>query len=213
MSTYQIILADDHALLRQGLKKIIDERPGLSVIGDVGDGLSLLGLVKKTAPRMVIADISMPNLRGIEAIGELKKLRPAVKVLILTMHKEVEFVDQAVSAGADGYLLKENADSELFAAIDTIRQGRFYLSPELSKMVTDVWAKASRKGRAAGDALTPRERQVLKMMAEGKTSKEIADLLFISARTVEHHRANIMGRLNLRNTAELVKYAILKGYV
>jgi DNA-binding NarL/FixJ family response regulator len=216
MNRYRIVLADDHALLRQGLKKIIHGRAGLAVVGDVGDGIALLDLLKKTAVDMVIADISMPKVRGIEAACEIKKHHPGVKVLILTMHKEVEFLQQALSAGVDGYLLKESVDTELFSAIRKIRSGKIHVSSHLLEMVANDWAQISRGGRNTGgdqSLLTTRERQVLKLTAEGRTSKEIADLLTISARTVEHHRSNILCKLNIKNTTDLIRYAVEKGYV
>ncbi len=216
MSPYRIVLADDHALLRQGLKKLIHGTADLAVVGDAGDGIALLNLLKKTTADMVILDISMPNLRGIEAACEIKETHPALKVLFLTMHKDVEFLSQAFAAGADGYLLKESADSDLFFAIEKIRDGRNYVSPQLLKMLTDDWTQTflgNRRPACEQKTLTAREREVLKMLAEGKTSKEIGNLLFISARTVEHHRANIMSKLNLKKTADLVKYAMNKGYI
>jgi DNA-binding NarL/FixJ family response regulator len=215
MSTLRIILADDHLMFRQGLKKILEERADLEIIGEANCGLDLLKLLQELVPDLVILDISMPTLRGIEAVSEIKSLRPSVKILILTMHKEREYLYQSVSAGANGYLLKEDADTELFSAIETIRQGRIYISPALADESRDDWARVARGEGAIpfGDPLTTRERQVLKLIAEGKSSKEIGDLLFISARTVERHRANIMDKLGLKKTADLVKYAIQKGYV
>lgn len=216
MSPYRIVVADDHALFRQGLKKIIHGVGDLEVVGEAGDGLALIELLKKVKAQMVILDISMPNIRGIEATCEIKKTRPDVKALILTMHKDPAIVNQAFSALADGYLLKEAADSELFTAIDSIRRGRRYLSPDLVMLMSGEVAQAARANRSAGsegEPLTTREREVLKMMAEGRTSKEIADLLFISARTVGHHRANIMDKLRLKKTADLIRYALHKGYV
>ncbi|PWB81697.1 MAG: DNA-binding response regulator, partial [Candidatus Methylomirabilota bacterium] len=179
------------------------------------DGLDLLGILKKQDADMVILDISMPNLRGIEAAVEIKKSRPKMKILILTMHKDSEYLRGAMAAGVNGYLLKENADSELFAAITRIRQGKTFVSPSLAEEFIEGW---SRNCDNAGEPfrkeqLTNREKQVLKLIGEGHTSREIADLLCISIRTVERHRANIMEELNLRNTADLVKYAIRKGYL
>jgi DNA-binding NarL/FixJ family response regulator len=216
MKPYQIVLADDHVLLRQGLKRILQGTADLEVVGEASDGLELLRLLNQLTPDMIILDISMPNLRGIEAIHEIKTLHPDVIVMILTMHKEKEYLYQAVSAGVDGYLLKEDADTELFSAIEKIRQGKFYLSPHLSEGLFDNLTQIRRgSGKPSFEPpeLTTREREVLKMIAEGKSNKEVADLLFISVRTVEHHRANIMVKLNIKKTADLVKYAISKGYV
>lgn len=215
MRAFRIILADDHLMFRQGLKKILEEGSDLEIIGEANCGLDLLKLLQKLVPDLVILDISMPTLRGIEAVREIKYLRPNVKILILTMHKEREYLYQSVSVGADGYLLKEDADTELFSAIKTIQQGRIYISPTMADESKEDWARIARGEEAVpfGDPLTTRERQVLKLIAEGKSSKDIAALLFISVRTVERHRANIMGKLNLKKTADLVKYAIQKGYV
>ena len=214
MSPYRIVLADDHVMFRQGIKNILEGAGDLEVVGEAGDGLKLLELLKKVAPDLVILDISMPNLRGLEATREIKMISPDVKVLILTMHKDKEYVYYAVSAGAEGYLLKEDADTELFAAVEKIRQGEHYISPLLSGKLTHELIQASHKGQetSPSDPLTTREREVLKLIAEGISNKEIADLLFISIRTVEHHRASIMQKLNIKQTANLVKYAIRKGY-
>jgi DNA-binding NarL/FixJ family response regulator len=216
MDSYRIILADDHVLFRQGLRRILEEKADLEVVGEAGDGLDLLNLLKEVHPHMVILDISMPNLRGIEATHEIKAILPALKVLILTMHKDEEYLSQAISAGVDGYLLKEDADRELYSAIEKIRQGRMYIPPSLSDNLAEQWVKTNQgKGKISfgPDVLTVREREVLKLTAEGKSSREIADLLFISVRTVEHHRANFMEKLNLKKNVDLVKYAIRKGYI
>jgi DNA-binding NarL/FixJ family response regulator len=216
MSSYRIVLADDHVLLRQGLKRIINEMAGIEVIGEAGDGLELLGLLKKLTPHMVVLDISMPNLRGLEAIHEIKNVHPDIKILMLTMHKEKEYLRQAVSAGADGYLLKEDADQELFSAIERIRMGKMYLSPILSEDLKGEWAeirRGERKPSAETEPLTTREREVVKLIAEAKSNKEIGGLLFISVRTVERHRANIMSKLELKKIADVVKYAIQRKYI
>ena len=202
-------------MVRDGLRRIIGEMPDLEVIGEAPCGLELLSLLNHLTPDMIILDISMPNLRGIEATSELKAIHPNVKVLILTMHKNKEYLRQAISAGADGYLLKEDADTELISAIEMIRAGRIYVSPILSEELTEDWAQIAR-GKSEipfdRDSLTTREKEVLKLIAEGKSNREIADLFFISVRTVERHRANIMIKLNVKKTADLVKYAIEKGY-
>ncbi len=214
MAPYRIVLADDHNMLRQGLKRIILERDDFEVIGEAGDGLELLALLHNATPHLIILDISMPNLRGIEATREIKAMAPEVKVLILTMHKDKEYLYYAISAGADGYLLKEDADSELFSAIDTIKRGRMYVSPLMTPELTDGWFKICRGGlKLPAECLTTREREIVKLIAEGNSSKDIASLLCISVRTVDHHRANIMSKLNVKKTVDLVKYAISRRYI
>jgi len=213
MDTYNILLADDHIMFRQGIKKILEEIDGLKIVGEANDGLELINLLKDLTPDMVILDISMPKIRGIEATREIKVMNPAVKVLILTMHKSKEYLYHSISAGAEGYLLKEDADTELFSAIQSIQDGRVYISPILSAELTDNFVKICRGGTGThADKLSFREREVTKLIAEGKTNKEIAMLLFISTRTVEKHRSNILNKLNLKNTSQLIKYAIRKGY-
>jgi DNA-binding NarL/FixJ family response regulator len=213
MDTYNILLADDHIMFRQGIKKILEEIDGLKIVGEANDGLELINLLKDLTPDMVILDISMPKIRGIEATREIKVMNPAVKVLILTMHKSKEYLYHSISAGAEGYLLKEDADTELFSAIQSIQDGRVYISPILSAELTDNFVKICRGGTGPhADKLSFREREVTKLIAEVKTNKEIAMLLFISTRTVEKHRSNILNKLNLKNTSQLIKYAIRKGY-
>jgi DNA-binding NarL/FixJ family response regulator len=216
VGSYHIVLVDDHAMFRQGLKRILEERSGFEVVGEVDGGLELLKLLEELVPDLIILDISMPNLRGLEAIHEIKMNHANVKILVLTMHKDKEYLHQALSAGAEGYLLKEDADSELFSAIGRVRQGKKYVSPKLSEGLAEDWVKLTRGDHGPSfepERLTIREREVLKLIAEGKSSREIGELLFISVRTVERHRANIMEKLNLKKSADLVKYAIQKGYV
>ena len=214
MGKYRIVLADDHAMIRRGIKKIIEESARYVVVGEAGDGLALLDLLKKECPDMILLDISMPKLRGLEAIAEARRVCPEVKVVILTMHKTMEYVYHAIAAGADSYLLKEDSDRELLAAIEEVRHGSLYISSFLSSEFTqDIVHSCRRSGKLPDQSVTTRERQVLKLVGEGKTSKEIAELLFISIRTVEHHRANFMKKLGLKTTADVIKYAIDKGYV
>lgn len=216
MAPYRIVLADDHVLVRQGLRRILEERADLEVVGEASDGLELLSLLDHVTPHMVILDIFMPNLRGIEAIHEIKAAHPDVKVLILTMNKDKEYLYLALSEGAKGYLLKEDADKELFSAIEKVRQDKTYISPYFSEEVVDdlvQMGKGHTKAVFETDPLTPREREVLKLIAEGKSSKEIAHVLFISVFTVNNHRASIMEKLNLKKATDLVKYAIRKGYI
>jgi DNA-binding NarL/FixJ family response regulator len=213
MIMYKIVLAEDHVLVREGIKKIIEAIPGLTVVGEVGDGLELLKLLKSLAADMVILDISMPSLPGIEATREIKKVYPAIKVLVLTMHKKQEYLNNAIAAGVDGYLLKEDAPKELLNAIDKIRQGMAYVSPLLSSDLATLYVQSQRQNEPdPGDPLTPREIEIIKMIAEGKSSKEIAEILFLSFRTIQNHRTKIMKKLNLKKNTDLVKYAIRKGY-
>ena len=214
MLSCRIIIADDHALFRSGVKKILEER-GYEIIGEANDGVQLLKLLAKRAPDLVILDISMPKMRGIEAAKEIKTMNRDIKVLMLSMHCDKDYLYHALAAGADGYLLKSDGETELFSAIATIRQGKTYIAPRLSEDMAGHLARSWQgdKPFAESDPLTNREREILKLVAEGYTSKDIADTLFISVRTVENHRANIMSKLNITTTVGLVRYAILKGYI
>ncbi|MBK5276606.1 MAG: response regulator transcription factor [Desulfuromonadales bacterium] len=199
MDKYRIILADDHVLIRHGLKWIIQGVDDLEVIGEAGDGIELLSHLATVVPQMILLDITMPNLGGIDTIRAIKNKYPEVKILILTMHKE--YLHQALSVGADGYLLKEDADRDLFSAIENIRQGRIYISPRLTGELLGKRARSSAP-------LSSREKEVVKLISAGKSNREVAEALFISIRTVESHRARIMAKLNLHSTSELVRYAI-----
>ena len=211
MSDYRVILADDHTLFRSGVKRILEEVPGIQVMGEAADGLQLLTLLKEMTPDLVILDISMPKMRGLEAIQEIKASYPQVQVLILTMHKNAEYLSYALGAGAAGFLLKQDADPELMEAIAAIRQGKTYLSPAISEVVPDLIRRQKPDGTPK-DLLTHREREILKLLVEGKSSREIGELLYISLRTVQNHRANIMKKLKVRGITDLVKYAVHKGY-
>jgi len=212
MEPYRIVLADEHILFRHGIKRIIDEMSGAEVVGEANDGLEAIELVKNLHPDLAILDISMPKLRGIEACREIRRLFPCVRILMLTMHKDREYLYQALSAGAQGYLLKEDSDEELFAAIGTIRTGAIYVTKALAGAVSsDVSVLFPEGDRKLSRPLTAREREILKFICEGKSNSEMAEVLRISIRTVETHRANIMNKLDLRNTAELVKYAFQNG--
>jgi DNA-binding NarL/FixJ family response regulator len=204
MENYRIMLADDHVLVRQGLGGLLNGENGLEVVGEAGDGFELLALLKSLTPHLVILDISMPYLRGIEVILAVKAKYPEIKILVLTMHKE--YLHQAISSGADGYLLKEDADRDLFSAIENIRQERVYISSRLTGNLPEAQL-------ARCELLSPREMEVFKLIACGKTNKESAETLSISVRTVESHRAAILDKLELKNTADLVKHALQKGYI
>jgi DNA-binding NarL/FixJ family response regulator len=204
MERYRIILADDHALFRQGLRRIIEGVGDLEVAGEAGDGLELLGLLEQAPVNLVILDLSMPKLRGLEALRQIRCRFPQVRLLVLTMHKE--YLHEALSLGASGYLVKEDADRELFTALERIRQGGIYLSPRLRE-------DAAVCSHPAGETLSHREREVLQLIVEGKSNRDVADILLLSVRTVEAHRASIQHKLNLGNTAELVRYAFEMGYL
>jgi DNA-binding NarL/FixJ family response regulator len=208
MDPYTIILADDHAMLREGIRKIIERIEDARISGEANDGLELLELLKKFSPNLIILDISMPNLRGLEAIREIRKTYPKVKILVLTMHKKKEFLRQALRDGADGFLLKEDAGSELIRAVQTVRKGGKYLSPLLANVLTSLAVEEENP-----EVLTMREREVLKLLVEGKRTIEIAAALYISPHTVRRHRSNIMEKLNIKNLADLVKYAISQSYI
>src|SRR4030042_791499 len=201
MQPYRVILADDHILFRQGMKRIIDEIPETQVVGEAGDGQEAIELVKRLEPHLAILDISIPKLSGIEVCREIRRLFPNFKILVLTMHKDKEYLYQAISAGAQGYLLKEDSDDELFAAIGTIRKGAIYVTKALAgALSTDISALFREGDRKLPKSLTAREREVLKFISEGKSNSEVAEGLRISVRTVETHRANIMKKLDLKNT-------------
>jgi len=215
MTPYRIVLADDHVIFRRGIKGLIAQKSDLKVVAEASDGLELLNLLQRGLKTdMVILDISMPNLRGIEATHEIKSICPDVRILILTMHKTKEYLYHCISAGAQGYMLKEDSDVELFNAIDTIRKGEMFVSKLLTRELAEELSHLHHGGsQLPSEPLTPREREVLKLVAEGKSNKDIADLLYISTRTVENHRANMMNKLKLKKTADLIRYAIQKGYV
>ncbi len=208
MNPYTIILADDHAMFREGIRRIIERMEGVAIIAEVSDGIELLDHLKNTQPDLVILDISMPNLRGLEAIREIKKLYPRVKIVVLTMHRKKEFIRQALVDGADGFLLKEDPSGQLIRAVEAVRKGGKYLSPLISGDLISLAVMDEQT-----DQLTIREREVLKLLAEGKKNREVAEILFISPNTVRRHRSNIMEKLNLKGIADLVKYAIDQNYL
>lgn len=214
MEPYRIVLADDHLLFRKGVRRLIEDVSDMEVIGEASDGLELLNLLNELTPDLAIVDISMPNLRGIEAAREIIVRHPGTKVLVLTMHKSKEYLYHSILAGAQGYLLKEDSDLELFSAIETIRNGGTYITRALAgEMAEDLSQVYGGKGEIVRELLTLREREVLKLIAEGKSSAEIGNLLFISTRTVEHHRANIMKKLKAKRSADLIRYALERGIV
>ncbi len=214
MQAYKIILADDHTILRQGIRRLLEEIPGMQVLAEANNGIELLALMRRHSPDLVIADITMPGIGGIEAAREIRRLYPVVKVLILTMHKRIEYLHHVFAAGAHGYLLKEDSNDELAQAIDTIRKGRNYITQSLSADMADYFSRLGQDETPQHrEPITAREQGILKMIAEGKSSRQISDILGISQRTVQNHRANIMRKLGVKKTADLIKYAVDKCYV
>ncbi|MFA5111777.1 MAG: response regulator transcription factor [Desulfobaccales bacterium] len=209
MEPYRIMLAEDHIIFRDLIKQSLTEIPGLEVVGEVGDGLELLESIAKVNPHMVILDIGLPHLSGLEAAVEIKQAYPGIKVLLLTMYKTKDHLAQAMAARVDGYLLKENAFKDLLIAVDTIRDGRLYISSLLTPLMMERFAQ----GRTSGHPtrLTPRERQLLKYVAEGESNNEIAKLMLISEQTVRIHLNNIKNKLHIRSRTELMRYALKKG--
>jgi len=215
VTPYGVVLADDHVLIRQGIRRIIQEHQGLEVIGEARDGLELLDFLKTAEPALVLLDINMPRLSGLEVSKIIKTRYPQIKILMLTMYKNQEYLHVALEAGVEGYLLKEDADTELIKAINTIRSGRNYVSALLSQELTDLLVTRNRTKRqkTQPELLTGREKEIVQLITIGQTNLEIAEALFISVRTVQHHRANIMRKLKLKNTVEMVRFAIHHGLV
>ncbi len=212
MYLYRIVLADDHVMVRQGIRKLIEENPDLQVVAEASDGLELIEMLRKVNADLAIMDITMPNISGIEATRRIKAIYPNLKVLILTMHKGKELLEHAIAAGADGYLLKEDAPTELVDAIKVIEEGNVYLSPLLLPNLKDAFIQEHRKG-IQSTLLSRRETEVLKLIAEGKSGKEIAAILHLSIRTVDNHRANIMKKLHVSKSTDLVRHALSMGYI
>ena len=212
---YRLILAEDHILVREGIKRLIESHPGFQVVAEASDGPALMEFLRKNEADMAIIDISLPGVSGIELTREVKRRYPGLKVMILTMHKKLEYLQDAISAGAEGYLLKEDAPTALMEGIKNIRQGEIYVSSLLSAELAQLYAQSRREfPEAAGEEpLTPREIEIIKLIAEGKSSREIAEVLFLSFRTIQNHRSNIMKKPNINKTVDLVKYAFRRGYV
>ena len=208
-----ILLADDHTILRAGLKMMLNAQPDMEVIGEAHDGRQALHEALRLHPDVILMDITMPDMNGIEATRQVKKQLPEVKVLILTMHENDEYVFQALRAGASGYMLKEAADTDLINALHVIQSGNFYLSPTAQSVMVGDYLQRVRAGeeKDSYSSLTEREREILKLVAEGFTNNQIAERLVISPKTVDTHRTHIMDKLNLHSRAELVKYAMRRG--
>ena len=210
----RIVLVDDHALVRQGFRRILEDDPDLQVAGEAGNGLDAVALVKKTDPDVVVMDMAMPEMNGLHATMEMVKQRPGIKVLILSMYADEQYVRNALDAGAKGYILKNAIENDLVRAVKAVAAGEQYLSPELSTvLIRAIKSGAFSKSVDPYDKLTQREKQVLQLIATGKSNKEIAVMLDLSVNTVAVHRANLMSALGVHKTAELVLFAVKKGLV
>lgn len=208
----RVILADDHKIVRDGLRTLLQKYPDIEVIGEAEDGRATVELTKQLSPDVVIMDIAMPDMNGIEATRRITEEKPAVRVVALSMHSDKRFVSEMLKAGASAYLLKHSAFEELVTAIMTVRENRMYLSPAVTGVVVDSYIKQSgTPEKSVFSVLSDREREVLQLLAEGKNTKEIASSLNLSGKTVEAHRMNIMSKLNMHSIAELTKYAIREG--
>jgi len=210
----RIVLADDHRILREGVRALLEREADLEVVGEASDGREVLSLAADLSPDVVVMDIAMPGLNGIEATEQLTRKKPGTKVLALSMHSDKRFVARMLSAGASGYLLKDCAFKELAQAVRAVASGQTYLSPEVAgAVVEDYVRRLSETGSATLAALTPREREVFQLLAEGKSTKQIALLLGVSVKTVETHRRRVMDKLHVDSMAELTKIAIREGLI
>ena len=214
MTPLRVVLADDHALVRAGIRSLLERIPGVEVVGEAHDGLDALALIGAHQPDLVLIDIAMAGLNGLEVAACVARDWPEVRVIILSMHANEEYVAQALRAGAVGYLLKDSATAELDLALEAASRGETYLSPAISRTVISGYlARLSGTGAGTASPLTPRQREVLTLVASGKSTKEIAHMLKLSVKTVETHRAQLMERLNIHDVAGLVKYALHLGLI
>jgi DNA-binding NarL/FixJ family response regulator len=215
MSKLRILLGDDHTLVRQGVRKILETRADWTVVGEAGDGREAVRKTLQLEPDVAILDIGMPLLNGIEATRQITRKQSAAHVLIVSMHSDEAYITQALQAGATGYLLKDSADTDLLRAVEDVGAGRSFLSPSVARVMVDDYVRhlASKGVVDRYDALSEREREIFQLVAEGHSNKEIADILSISPATVETHRAHILQKLDLHNTAEVVLYAVLRGVI
>jgi two-component system, NarL family, response regulator NreC len=207
-----IVLADDHQVVRQGLRALLEAEPNFQVVGEVGDGLEIVRLIERLQPDVLVLDMMMPGLNGLEVTRQVKKSFPKTHVVILSMHKDESYVLEALKNGAAGYVLKDSSADELVKAVREAIANRLYLSPPLSDSAIEVYAQtAGGEATAPYNSLSTREREVLQLAAEGHTNAEIGKRLFISPRTVEIHRANMMQKLSLHNQTDLIRYALKRG--
>lgn len=215
MSTIQVLLADDHGVVRKGLRFVLEQEPDITVVGEAVDGREAVRLAKELQPTVIVMDIAMPQLNGIDATSQAMKASPNSNVLILSMHNDESYILRSLEAGARGYILKDNAEDHLVQAIRVVAQGKPFFSPVIAQtLLEDYMRNLQQKGQQDSySLLTDREKEVLQLLAEGRSNKDVAQLLDLSVYTVETHRTRIMQKLNLHNTAELVLYAVRKKII
>lgn len=215
MATMRVLIADDHAIVREGLRSLLEVQSDIEIVGEAEDGQEALSMARELKPDIILMDITMPGMNGLEATRQIKRENPDVKILVLTMHEGDEYFFKLLDAGAAGYLVKGCSSSELISALRAVQQGDVFLYPTMTKKLLSHYLQRGRGtgDREAVDGLTNREQEILKYIADGHTNQEIADALVLSVATVQTHRANIMAKLGLHNSAELVKYAIRQGFI
>jgi len=209
----RILIADDHAIVRSGLKRVLDAKPDMEVVAEAEDGAEAVEKALKEEVHLAILDISMPRMTGIQAAAELHKRKPELKTLMLSMHDSEQFLFESLKAGASGYVLKSGADEDIVDAVRAAMRGDSYLYPSAVTTLVSDYVERGGRGEEQFDVLTPRELEVLKLIAEANTSKEIAEKLFISIKTVDRHRQNILDKLGMRDRVELTRYAIRRGLI
>jgi two-component system, NarL family, response regulator NreC len=211
----RVLLADDHVLIRAGLRMVVDAQPDLTVVGEAGDGREAVAMAESLKPDVMVMDIGMPTLNGIEAAHQVREKLPATQIVMLSMHSDEGYVLRALKAGAKAYLLKDSAETDLARAIRAAAEGKSFFSPAVGRVLLEDYVRKLQRtgGEDSYDLLSPREREVLQLVAEGKSSKDIANLLNLSVYTVETHRARVMQKLNLRGIPELILYAVRKGII
>jgi DNA-binding NarL/FixJ family response regulator len=208
MTSLTIVIVDDHAVVRRGVRALIESQPGWEVAGETGSGREAVDLAKRLQPDIVIMDLSLPELNGLDATRQIVKESPRTEVLVLTMHHSEELARNVLQAGARGYVLKSDADQNLIAAVDSLREHKPFLTSTVTEFVLDDFLHRTDEGAAGHAAVTPREREIIQLLAEGRSNKETASALNVSVKTIEAHRANIMRKLHLRSASDLVRYAI-----
>jgi DNA-binding NarL/FixJ family response regulator len=213
LAPISVVLAEDHALVRAGFRALLAAMPGVTVVAEAADGREALAVIAAHQPDVAVMDITMPGLNGIQAIAQARVEHPRVRVIVLSMHDNEEYVRQALRAGASAYLLKDSSPAELELAVRAVAQGGSYLSPMVSRHIVSDYLRRGSDGHAASDGLTARQREVLQLIAEGHTNQQMATTLNLSIKTIETHRAQLMDRLDIRDVAGLVRYAIRIGLI